>query len=196
MNQDHNPILLKEDFDPKENIYQFQSGDIIASIGASAGVWEIAFASQFPNLNLTFYLEDIDPNNCNIGEVNYGLKYYEKLLGKPLNGTFIPVLGTEISTNLPKNHFNKVLIINSLHEFSEQKAMLQDIHQILKKDGLLFIEELITQVSGTLHEGCQKRLFTETELITLVEKQGFIFQRIASQEGENLVFVFEVRAAL
>jgi ubiquinone/menaquinone biosynthesis C-methylase UbiE len=176
--------------------YQFQSGDIIASIGASAGVWEMAFASQFPNLNLTFYLEDIDPNNCNIEEVNYGLKYYEKLLDKPLNGTFIPVLGTEISTNLPKNHFNKVLIINSLHEFSEQKAMLQDIHQILKKDGLLFIEELITQVSGTLHEGCQKRLFTETELITLVEKQGFIFQRIASQEGENLVFVFEVRAAL
>lgn len=178
-----------------ENKYQFQDGEIIASIGASSGVWEMAFASQFPHLNLTFYLEDIDPNNCNIEEVDYGLKYYEKLLGKPLAGTFIPVLGTETTTNLPKKYFNKVLIINSLHEFSEPEAMLEDIHQILKKDGLLFIEEPITQVSGTLHEGCQKRLFTETELIDLVEKQGFIFQKIASQEGKNWVFVFEIRIA-
>jgi SAM-dependent methyltransferase len=176
--------------------YQFKSGDIIASIGASSGVWEMAFTNQFLHLNLTFYLEDIDPNNCNIEEVDYGLKYYEKLLGKPLTGTFIPVLGTEISTNLPQKYFDKVLIINSLHEFSQPEAMLQDIHQILKKEGLLFIEEPITQVSGTLHEGCLKRLFTETELIDLTEKQGFIFQRIASQEGGNWVFVFGIRKTL
>lgn len=178
------------------NSYQFQPEDIIASIGASAGVWEMAFASQFPNFNLTFYLEDIDPNNCNTEEVDYGIKYYEKLLDKPLNGTFIPVIGTEISTNLQELFFDKVLIINSLHEFSEPEAMLMDIYRILKKDGLLFIEEPITQVSGTLHEGCQKRLFTELELIDLVEKQDFVFQKITSQEEGNLIFVFEIRAAL
>ena len=43
--------------------YQFKPYETIASIGASSGVWEIWFASQVDNL--TFYLQDIDPQNCN-----------------------------------------------------------------------------------------------------------------------------------
>jgi glycyl-tRNA synthetase alpha subunit len=69
-------------------IYQFKPYDTIASIGASSGVWEIWFASQVDNL--TFYLQDIDPLNCNQEEIDYGINYYEKLLGKKIQ-IYLPI---------------------------------------------------------------------------------------------------------
>ena len=90
------------------SIYNFQPKETIASIGASSGVWEIWFASQVEGL--TFYLQDIDPLNCNQEEIDYGIKYYEKLLQKSISGKIIPIIGTQSATNLPKNTFDKVLI--------------------------------------------------------------------------------------
>ena len=153
------------------SIYNFQPNETIASIGASSGVWEIWFASQVEGL--TFYLQDIDPLNCNQEEINYGVKYYEKLLQKPILGQFIPIIGTQSETNLPKNTFDKVLIINSLHEFQTPELILQDIHKILKPNGQLFIEEQLTKFSGEIHEGCGKRLFTDNELVEILKKCGF-----------------------
>jgi ubiquinone/menaquinone biosynthesis C-methylase UbiE len=153
------------------SIYNFQPNETIASIGASSGVWEIWFASQVEDL--TFYLQDIDPLNCNQEEIEYGIKYYEKLLQKPISGKFIPIIGTQSETNLPKNTFDKVLIINSLHEFETPEFILQDIHKILKANGQLFIEEQMAKFSGEIHEGCGKRLFTEDELIILLRNNQF-----------------------
>ena len=170
------------------SIYNFQPNETIASIGASSGVWEIWFASQVEGL--TFYLQDIDPLNCNQEEINYGVKYYEKLLQKPILGQFIPIIGTQSETNLPKNTFGKVLIINSLHEFQTPELILQDIHKILKPNGQLFIEEQLTKFSGEIHEGCGKRLFTESELTEILKKCGF--ELIDRHFKDNGVMVFEV----
>ena len=153
------------------SIYNFQPNETIASIGASSGVWEIWFASQVEDL--TFYLQDIDPINCNKEEIDYGVKYYEKLLQKLISGKFIPIIGTQSETNLPQNIFDKVLIINSLHEFETPELILQDIYGILKPNGKLFIEEQIAKFLGEIHEGCGKRLFTENELIDTLKKCDF-----------------------
>ena len=170
------------------SIYNFQQNEIIASIGASSGVWEIWFASQVNYL--TFYLQDIDPQNCNQEEINYGVKYYEKLLQKPILGTFIPIIGAQSATNLPKNTFDKVLIINSLHEFEMPELILHDIQKILKSNGKLFIEEQLTKFSGEIHEGCGKRLFTENELIDKLKKCGF--ELTDRHFKDNGVMVFEM----
>jgi ubiquinone/menaquinone biosynthesis C-methylase UbiE len=153
------------------SIYHFKENETIASIGASSGVWEIWFASQVENL--TFYLQDIDAQNCNQEEIDYGIKYYEKLFQKTISGKFIPIIGTQSATNLPLNFFDKVLIINSLHEFETPNLILQDILKILKVNGQLFIEEQMAKFSGEIHEGCGKRLFTESELVELLKKCGF-----------------------
>jgi predicted methyltransferase len=174
------------------SIYNFKGNETIASIGASSGVWEIWFASQVENL--TFYLQDIDPLNCNQEEIDYGIKYYEKLLQKPISGKFIPIIGTQSATNLPQIFFDKVLIINSLHEFEKPSTILQDIHGILKPDGQLFIEEQMAKFSGEIHEGCGKRLFTENELIELVEKCGF--KLIEKHLKDNGVEIFEISKLL
>ncbi len=171
------------------SIYNFQPNETIASVGASGGLWEIWFASQVENL--TFYLQDIDPLNCNQEEVDYGIKYYEKLLQKPISGKFIPVIGTQSATNLPQSTFDKVLIINSLHEFEIPELILQDIHKILKSNGQLFIEEQIAEFSGEIHEGCGKRLFTENELTEILKKCGFeVSNRHFKDDG---VVIFETK---
>jgi SAM-dependent methyltransferase len=171
------------------SIYNFQPNETIASIGASSGVWEIWFASQVEGL--TFYLQDIDPLNCNQEEIDYGIKYYEKLLQKPISGKFIPIIGTQSTTNLPQKTFDKVLIINSLHEFETSELILQDIHKILKSNGKLFIEEQIAKFSGEIHEGCGKRLFTENELIDFLEKCRFeMIERHFKDDG---IVIFETK---
>lgn len=170
------------------SIYNFQENEIIASIGASSGVWEIWFASQVEGL--TFYLQDIDSVNCNQEEIEYGVKYYEKLLRKPISGKFIPIIGTQYTTNLCQNTFDKVLIINSLHEFNSPEIILQDIHKILKSNGQLFIEEQIADFSGEIHEGCGKRLFTESELISLLEENNFYLKEMYLKTEKALIFQF------
>ncbi|PWK21399.1 methyltransferase family protein [Arcicella aurantiaca] len=169
--------------------FQFKENETIASVGASSGVWEIWFASQVDNL--TFYIQDIDEQNCNQEEIDYGVQYYEKLLKKKINGKFIPIIGTQKKTNLPQNTFDKVLIINSLHEFSSPSLILRDILNILKKDGILFIEEVIGMSVGEIHEGCGKRLFTKEELSKLLTQIGFEVIETFSKNNNNNVFVFK-----
>jgi ubiquinone/menaquinone biosynthesis C-methylase UbiE len=169
--------------------YQFKPFETIASIGASSGVWEIWFASQVDNL--TFYLQDIDPLNCNQEEIDYGVKYYEKLLQQKIIGTFIPVIGNQNQTNLPYKIFDKILIINSLHEFSLIDKILQDVKKCLKPSGVLFIEEQLTKASGEIHEGCGRRLFTQKELVDCLEENRFKMVEIV--EKENNVFILKLR---
>ena len=169
--------------------FQFKENETIASIGASSGVWEIWFASQVDNL--TFYIQDIDEQNCNQEEIDYGVEYYEKLLKKKITGKFIPVVGTQKATNLPKNTFDKVLIINSLHEFTHPALILQDVLGTLKKDGTLFIEELTAEISGKIHEGCGRRLFTKKELSELLIQVGFVLE-VVLPKNEN-VYIYKYR---
>ncbi len=170
-------------------IYNFQPNETIASIGASSGVWEIWFTSQVEGL--TFYLQDVDVQNCNQEEINEGIRYFEKLVGKKNTGKFIPVIGTQSATNLPKNTFDKVLIINSLHEFETPEIILYDIQKILKSNGQLFIEEQFAKFSGEIHEGCGKRLFMENELDNMLRKCGF--EVIEKHFKDNGIVVFEIK---
>lgn len=170
------------------NTFAFEPNEVIASIGASGGVWELYFASQTDNL--TFYLQDIDETLCNQEEIEEGIAFYQKLLGKTIVGKIIPVIGTEHKTNLPYNTFDKVLIINSFHEFKNPDKILQDLVKVLKTKGILFIEEQLAQYEGEIHEGCLKPLYLERALIAFVEKQGFELREIVDKGNEVKIFSF------
>lgn len=164
-------------------VYNFQKGDVVASLGAGGGVWEIGFATFHEDL--TFYLQDINGNVLNQADIDYAIEYYTKVSGKPNGNQFIPVIGTEKKTNLPTGIFDKVLVINSFHEFSEPKAMLTEVSRILKPAGQLFIEETLARTPGQRHEGCQKPLYTEPELIDFLNNQGFVLQQSVGRKAET-----------
>jgi ubiquinone/menaquinone biosynthesis C-methylase UbiE len=156
----------------------------IASIGCGGGLWEIAWAFELDNVH--FYLQEINESLLNEIEVENTIQYFEKKYNKTTNCTFKIVIGNSKKTKLPTNFFDKVLLINSLHEFEEQPIMLAECHRILKPNGQLVIEEQLAQYTGELHKGCGKRLFLEEELIQIVKKSGF--QLCESQIFENKMY--------
>lgn len=153
------------------DFFRFQSGQTIASIGAGCGHWEAAYAATTDSV--TFYLEDIDTTTLNERNAGFSWNYYAKLRGKPMTSSYKLVLGDERSTSLPENTFDKILIINSFHEFTYQKEMLEDIKTKLKTGGILYIDEALPKKTGELHAVCNKPMLNTEEMIALFVQNGF-----------------------
>jgi len=151
--------------------YHFQPGQTIASIGAQCCHWEAAYAAASDSLD--FWLEDIDSNSFNELQASFAWNYYDSLRGKPMTSNYHLVLGDEKKTNLPEQKFDKILIINSFHEFSYQKEMLADIRKKLKPGGILYIDEALARKSGDIHGVCKKPIYLSEELIVVLKANGF-----------------------
>jgi ubiquinone/menaquinone biosynthesis C-methylase UbiE len=157
----------------------------IASIGCGGGLWEVMLGFEIDNLEI--HLQDIDANLLNETELKNTIEYFEKQYKKPVESTFAITIGDNKNSNLTSNYFDKVLLINSLHEFEYQAIILNECFRILKPNGQLIIEEQLAQYAGELHDGCGKRLFLEAELIEAIKKTGF--HMIESQIYENKIFL-------
>ena len=153
--------------------YDFKPGQVIASIGAQCANWEAAFAVKTDSV--CFYLEDIDSSSLNNVQAAFAWNYYSSLRKIPITCDYKIIIGTENSTNLPLHFFDKILIINSFHEFGSQVEMLHDIASKLKAGGLLYIDETLAKKNGELHTQCRKKLFTDSEMIELLGKNGFFY---------------------
>jgi ubiquinone/menaquinone biosynthesis C-methylase UbiE len=151
--------------------YDFHAGQTVASIGAQCANWEAALATKTDSI--AFYLEDIDSGSLNNIQAAFSWNYYSELRKKPITCSYKIVIGTESSTNLPSGSFDKILIINSFHEFNDQKQMLSDIAKKLKPNGVLYIDETLAKKSGDLHIQCGKRIFTSDETIEIFKENGF-----------------------
>jgi SAM-dependent methyltransferase len=151
--------------------YDFRSGQTIASIGAQCCHWEAAYAATTDSV--TFYLEDIDSSKFKKSQVEFAWNYYSTLRGRPMTSDYKMIIGDERSTSLPENTFDKILIINSFHEFTYQAEMLADIKKKLKAGGILYIDEALPKRSGQLHGICNLPMHTNEETIAIFEKNGF-----------------------
>lgn len=158
-----------------------QPHEKVASIGCGGGLWEVM--ASFNAHQVEFHLQDINPDLLNVSELQKTIQYFENQFGRSMNCSFQIIIGTQLETGLPTNYFDKVLLINSLHEFEFQKEMLAECYRILKPNGQLIIEEQLAQYTGELHHGCGKKLFLEKELVVLLKKNGF--QLCESQVFEN-----------
>lgn len=178
-----NMILLKF-LDP-------QPDEKIADIGAGSMQWE----AQMMVLrdSLTFYCQDIDTTCNNEKQLNRVYDNVYQLRNGQSASKIIQVLGTNTSTNLETNYFDKVFIINTFHEFSERGLMINDIYRILKKGGKVYIEERVSQKGQTIHQGCKKPMIGEPELVKLMENSGFKFteKRIMKYSYPDQIYCFK-----
>ncbi|HLK30219.1 MAG TPA: methyltransferase domain-containing protein [Puia sp.] len=166
---------VEKQFRSQVQFYDFHLGETISSVGASCANWEAVFASLSDSV--AFYLEDIDSGSLNSRQVDFAWEYYSKLGGKAVASSHTIVIGNDTSTNLPDSFFDKILIINSFHEFSNQEQMLKDISKKLKPNGVLFIDETLAKKSGELHVQCKKRIYTDAEMIAIFKNNGFAYTK-------------------
>ncbi len=155
------------------DFYGFQPRQFVASIGAQCGHWEAAYAASTDSLN--FYLEDIDSSFFNQRQVGFAWHYYDSLRGRPTTSTYTMITGTEESTLLPENTFDKIIIINSFHEFTRVDEMLADIKTKLKAGGILYIDEHVPKKQGQLNAGCKHLMLTSEEVISTLTKNGYVY---------------------
>lgn len=161
--------------------FNFQPGQTVASIGAQCGHFEAAYAATTDSVH--FYLEDIDTSFFNKRQVGFAWHYYDSLRGRPMTCPYTMIIGTEKSTLLPENSFDKIIIINSFHEFTYRDEMLTDIKTKLKPGGILYIDETVPKKEGELHVVCKMPMLTQEEMISLLSKNGFKYL-----EGKEIVF--------
>lgn len=149
---------------------KIKPGAKIASVGCGGGLWEVVWSFDLENVAIT--LQDINTEILNYAELKNTIQYFEKLNNKPTSSSFNIVIGKENQTNLPSNHFDKILLINSLHEFEHQKMMLKQCQKSLVPNGQLIIQEQMATHLGELH-GCGKPLFLKNDLIDTLISTGF-----------------------
>ena len=178
------------------DFYQFQSGQVIASIGAQCCHWEAAYAATTDSL--TFYLEDIDTTYFKRSQADFAWHYYDSIRERPMTSQYKMIVGDERSTSLPENIFDKILIINSFHEFTYQAEMLADIKKKLKSGGLLYIDEAMPKRPGQLHGICKKPMLTDEEMIAVFDKNGFEYvdgleMNFRKNKPQRKIFAFQVK---
>ena len=132
----------------------------------------------------------LDPNKdvLNWPDVEEGLAYFEKHY-QTRGGTTIQILHAEASAiPLAAASVDQVWLLNSLHEMEDPASVLNEIDRVLKLDGCVIMEEILT---GGNHEGCGKRLFKWDELIQLFGEVNMHvdFQTSKDQEADYVKFV-------
>ncbi|MFM6937182.1 MAG: class I SAM-dependent methyltransferase, partial [Aquirufa sp.] len=132
----------------------------------------------------------LDPNKdvLNWPDVEEGLSYFENHYQTRV-GTPIQILHAEASAiPLAAVSVDQVWLLNSLHEMEDPASVLQEIDRVLKLDGCVIMEEILT---GEIHEGCGKRLFKLDELIQLFRDLDMHvdFQTSKDHEADYVKFV-------
>jgi len=178
------------------SFYGFRSGQMVASIGAQCCHWEAAYAATTDSV--TFFLEDIDSSKFKKNQVDFAWNYYSTLRGRPMTSDYKMIFGDERSTSLPENTFDKILLINSFHEFTFQAEMLTDIKKKLKPGGILYIDEALPRRQGQLHGICNKPMLTNGETIALFEKNGFEYAggidfNYRHKDPTRKIFAFKIK---
>jgi SAM-dependent methyltransferase len=183
-----NTLKRVEKMKPMFDFMDLTKGSVVASIGAKNGWFEAAASIYYDSL--TFYLEDISTECLNETTVKKTVNQYEKLKKKPINNQFKLAIGTDSTTALPTQLFDRVLINNTYHHFSRKIEMLADVKRITKPDGYIYLFEPIIFENQVKSFKCAYYT-SETALISEIEKAGFQFiERYEFAEG-SIFFKFK-----
>jgi SAM-dependent methyltransferase len=115
----------------------FRKGEVVADVGAGNGYLE-AMLSIFHE-NLSFYIQDINPDVCNSDNFQEVVEYYQNVSGRPFNNRFTIVNGTDTDTNLPDHLFDKILMLWTYQYLKHPCEFMTEVRNNLKNDGLLYV---------------------------------------------------------
>lgn len=148
-----------------------KKGDKVASIGARSTTFEVSL-SAFSD-SIYFTLENIDSSCLNNKQIKEVLQALSPLFKNNLTNKFDIVIGNEYETNLAQDYFDKVILVNSLHEFTNVPEMIRNIHNICKQIAMLYIIEDLPFKKYEIHGGCNRLMLDELGVRDRIEPYGF-----------------------
>jgi len=149
--------------------YNCQHGKKIASIGAGNGIFELAISCFAPGIH--WCLQEIDTSR--LYQFDQVLRYFTELKGSPIEGTYEHVVGAPTSTNLPRNTFDRILMINVFHELENPEPIVADIKKCLKPHAKLVIMERMGEKPGQIHGDCKFPKLIEAAFLKRMKSFGF-----------------------
>ena len=185
---DKDTAQLRKTYETNIKYWEVKKGETIASIGAANGNLEVRCSLFVDSINWT--LEEIDSSCLNKTEFEKVLNYYQTLANKKVTSNFNLVIGSDTSTNLTPNNYDRVLLINVYHEITKQKEMIAEIYKILKNKGKLVIMERISNKKGKRRKDCPHIMTYEPDFIKLLNEQKF--ELVSRTEVHSLTyFIFK-----
>lgn len=131
-----------------------KSDSVVADIGAGTGYFSFRIAPQIPQGKV--YAVDIQPEML---EILSELKDEKKI------SNVEPILGSEISPNLPDNSVDLALMVDAYHEFEFPREMMTGIVRSLKPKGRVVLVEYRGEnpfvLIKPLHKMAQKQVRQE-----------------------------------
>ncbi len=176
---------IQRDYESYYSLGACQPGETIASIGAGNGMKEIQISCFVKDI--TWYLQEID--SARLYQFEEVLAYHENLIGSSISADFNLILGTENSTDLPHEIFDRVLMFNVFHEIESREGIMVEIHQLLKEDGILIIMERMGKREGEIHGDCKYPKLMEPDFLYEMDNYGYNLKRKQlGEEMSNLMF--------
>ncbi|HEV7230308.1 MAG TPA: class I SAM-dependent methyltransferase [Bacteroidia bacterium] len=171
-----------------------RKGETLAEIGAAEG-YNIGVLSMLSD-SVSFYAQDIDAKTLTQKAFDKNIKRYEKLRKRKQTNTFHLVIGTIHASNLPEGIFDKILIIDSYHDFDQKDEMITDLSKKLKPDGKLIILDGFSFPADTQTcRACGTHVLTTLDVeVKRLEQHGFYLTQMRSpyfkayHYGNGLVF--------
>ena len=178
---------LRQNYDNYGKYCNVKPTENVASIGASNGYAEVQISVFTDSINWT--IQDIDTNCLNQNEFDNVLRYHEKLKGGPIIGQFVLVQGQEKKTNLKRDFYDRILLLNVYHELSEKEIIISDIKGALKKNGFLIIAEKMATKPGQHRSDCGKLKPFEPSLINDLKRYKFnLINKVVANEKTMLIY--------
>ena len=164
---------------------QWTNSDCILSIGCGAAWWEIKQMIEHEAGELLL----VDRNNdvLNWSDLDEAILYFEEQYDKKAITPTSIFHADAVQIPLSDETADQIWLLNSLHELDDLLAVLGEIDRVLKHDGSVIVEEIL---SGEVHEGCGRRLFTRQEIIDLfgVYNLHVTYQGSKDQEADYIKF--------
>ena len=172
----------------KKSLYEvgeWSPTDCILSLGCGAAWWEIKQTMEQEAGELL--LLDRNKDVLNWADLDEAIAYFEEQYGKKAVTPVSIFHADAAQIPLSDETADQIWLLNSLHELDDLKAVLGEINRVLKVDGCVIVEEILT---GGVHEGCGKLLFTRSEIINLFASHDLhvIYEGSKDEEADYIKF--------
>lgn len=163
----------------------WSASDCILSLGCGAAWWEIKQTIEQEAGELL--LLDRNKDVLNWPDLDEAIAYFEEHYNKKAVTPTSIILSDASQIPLSEETADQIWLLNSLHELEDLEAVLSEINRVLKRDGCVIVEEILT---GGIHEGCGNRLFTREEIVELFASYDLhvAYQGSKDQEADYIKF--------